>query len=967
MSAPNSEPAGAPVERVELQASPEKAPAVEPAPTREGTSVTGRVVDASGAAVGGARVLGMSIENRAFVGMPLDAQRGLGGFGGRKLESTTDSSGRFTLAGVRPGNFRLAVRASRYSPHDDDSIVVPAGDAHDVGTVSLLASPIVEGRVVDPRGRGVADVEIGRVPATSGAGFVFFDGFRQPSVPLVRTGADGSFTLDQLPAGEVTLAVTSESYPDKNENLELPRAGEHIANKVIVLEPGLEIAGRAVGVPASSASELRVLAAVHRERSAGVEDLDFVTGETRQAKVAADGSFTLRGLRENKSYDLTLRRSSDEEPLMFQPRLSSRVTALSGSRGVELPYQPESGITLTVVDARTRQPIEKYELAGGIDYAMPVMEDGGERNQHPEGRGRVGGMRPRPNADRAQVEVKATGYEPFRQEGIFLVEGADVDLGVVALDPVPTCRVTVLDAASGAPVSAARVTLRLREEPVSQQMGQVAMRAVSIAHSNSSEDLGDVDFNFDDDRSHSGRTDANGVVELSSFPGQVCELVVNHRGHASHLSDPFTCAVGARDEREVRLSEGGSVRVTLLRSDGSPIAGGKVEHSSASDGPGDFDFGAGREVTDAQGQCVFTHLAAGTHRFRPEGSGMNGMFGGGNMVVSIAGMPDEGGESWVEAIVTEGQESSVQLVAPIRVTLSGKVTEGGTVLSGAEVSLAPKREDGLRMPRMMFPGSGPSAKTDGRGLYSLPDVKSGEYVLSVTHSTRQMPAEFTVVVGESDKDFDVDLDISVIEGRVTGYDGKPIAGARVRAERGEGRGGTRVRGMRMIVANDDNGDGGMTMFSGDPSSVEVRTDDDGRYALRGVLTSVDLVVSAESKGLQPARSEALQVAPNEIKRGVDLRLDVAGRVEVTAFKAGAPASMVIVMAFPEGANPGHPDAKTGFIQQDGKTTLGGLKPGRWTVQARNAGFGGPGSAPETPIEQTIEVRANEATPVRFDL
>jgi hypothetical protein len=224
-----------------------------------------------------------------------------------------------------------------------------------------------------------------------------------------------------------------------------------------------------------------------------------------------------------------------------------------------------------------------------------------------------------------------------------------------------------------------------------------------------------------------------------------------------------------------------------------------------------------------------------------------------------------------------------------------------------------------------------------------------------------MPAEFEVDVPERDHEFDLELSVAIVEGRVTGPDGKPMAGVRVSADTDD-RGG-RVRGaVRMVIATEDGGEGGLQMFDGAPGAPQARTDDDGRYSLRGVRTGVDLVVRAEAQGLQPAKSEPFSVGDNEVKRNVDLSLATAGKIEVSAFRGGSPASMVVVTAFPDGGSPASPESKVGFAQ-NGKTTLDGLAPGKWTVQARAVDTG-PNAEPS---QQTVEVVASQATPVRFDL
>ncbi len=968
-------------ERVTLESAPKPA-AVSTggaAPAGKGTTVAGEVRDSAGQPIADAKVLARSIEQDWMMDSgPLDAAESWFGDQLGKLEATTDSKGRFEISGAKAGRLRVAVRAPHFAPLDANSLVVPSGEKHDIGTLTMDASPLLEVRVVDSRGRGVGGAELARRAAPTNDNFVFFSGdFGGPSVPLGKTRDDGSMTLDQLPIGPFRLAVHSEQHPDKSENVTTSKAGERLPGLTITLDEGASISGQVTGLPSVQTVELIVVAAPHRQGGADFGE-EFVFGggsDGRESKIGADGAFTVQGLRVDKQYDLTLRRklvAGSDNP--FAQRMSPKVVARAGERGVELMYQPESGMTFIVLDAVTKRPIEKYQASGGLSSYENFSR--GDGDLHQEGRGRIGEMRPKSSASKARIEIKAVGYEPYEAQDIVLLEGRDVDLGMIELQPVPVLVVTVLDAATGAPVGGARVSLRKEPKPDGGMFGGGAFEAAhasgrSIAIST---DSGGADFEADDPGfdfgggdSQSGKTDANGVVSLNSFAGERCQLVVKHRGHAPHLSESFVGAGGVGEAREVRLNEGGSVRVTLVRADGSPIAGGKVEHRAAPTAdatPMTMFAGNDSSVTDAAGQAVFTHLAAGAHEFRPDGyESNNGMFGGGNFRIAIAGAPDEGAKGWEAVAVSEGAEAALKLIAPTRVVLNGVIREGGEALAGATVSLREKSAE--EMPRMMFLGSGgPEAQSDGRGRYALENVRSGDYTLTVSHPSRQMPAEFELSVGAQDMSYDVNLGVAIVEGRVTGSDGKPLAGVKVTIEPHQAGGSRRVSMIRMVM---DNGDEEATVLDGMPGATKpVRTDDDGRYALRGVSVERELVVKAEAKDLRPAKSEPFTMHDNEVKRGVDLRLERAGRIEVTAFKAdGTPASMVMITARLEGDADAEP--QSGFIQQNGKTKLDSLAPGRWKVTAQSMDSTGPGAPRPAPLEQTVEVKADEATPVRFDL
>lgn len=938
--------------------------------TPAGVELTGVVVGASGAPVVGAKVFA-GAEGSFDIGLPLDLLADSAGSTRRK-HAVTDAEGRFRLSGVGTGRQSVAVRAPKFAPFDAPGVVIPAGAGHDMGVITLEPGGVVSGRVIDRRGAAIAGAHVRRVVEPQTGSLFFVGGPLAPSVELAQSAADGSFLIDTLPVGSFKLRVWHEDHPDQTASGSVELAGQVVAPLSIVLDDGYTIAGTVTGAPASAASDLRVRASPVSDD--GIDfDFDFDLGleeqggDSRSAKVAANGAFEVRGLRADKEYNLTLKRSARPENFEFGQRLSSRVQARAGARGVEIAFRPESSLVFQVIDARTREPIEQLNVMAGVGFAMPIAaQPGQERGRYKDGRVRAGNLRPRQPEDRVTLTVEAVGYRKWSREDIALVDGQALDLGVIELQPTPVVTVTVLDDATGVPVRDARVSLRKVREP-SPGGSFEARRTISMRTESDGGEVPHDDFEFDGDDSRSARTDEHGAARLTSFDGERCELVVSHAKFAPLTSEPFVCSA-AGDERVVRLRLGGSALVKLVDASGAPIAGGRVERrDSAQAAAGEMVFGPGANssaVTDANGVARFERLSAGTHEFRPAKKD-NGVIGGAGAFVMIAGMDSEDGE-WSSVAVRDGETAEVTLQAPLELNLTGLVTEGGQPLAAATVSLAKKQSgDGPRMPQLPF-GGGPQARTDSRGEYQLGGVAPGEYTMTVSHSSRAMPTELDVRVGERDLRQDVALSLAIVEGRIVGADGKPVSDVRVAAERH--REGAQARPMmRMVIANDG---GGMSMLSGGVAAPEVFTDEDGRYSLRGVISDAPIVVTAEAKGMQPARSAPLEVGENEVKRGVDLALAAAGSVEVSVFRAdGSPAQMVVVTAVPvgDGANPA--DRKSGFIQDNGKTTVDGLAPGSWRITVRPVGpnvSSGPGAASGAP-EQVVEIKPRESTPVRFDL
>jgi hypothetical protein len=168
--------------------------------------------------------------------------------------------------------------------------------------------------------------------------------------------------------------------------------------------------------------------------------------------------------------------------------------------------------------------------------------------------------------------------------------------------------------------------------------------------------------------------------------------------------------------------------------------------------------------------------------------------------------------------------------------------------------------------------------------------------------------------------------------------------------------------FRMVML-DDGGAGGV-VDSGQ-FGERALTDADGRYTLRGVTSDVDLVIKAEGETVQPGQSEAVRLAPNEVKEGVDVALEAAGSILVEAKLAdGTPARFQLVQAEYLGESEPAPQPKFAFLQQ-GSTELTGLRPGRWKVNVKNA-QGGP-SNEDPGQDQEIEVKAREKATLTFEV
>jgi protocatechuate 3,4-dioxygenase beta subunit len=931
-----------------------EAPAASGAATRKAkptVALSGRVVGELGKPIEGATVYAADRNELATV--PLDEIDPVRDSWIRRVDTTTDASGRFQIRPEAGARVSLAVRAPGFAPLDREFTVTTP--ERDLGDLTMDASVILSGRVVTAGGRPIEHARIARLSA-QGDAFAFFG--RPRGATLAETDAQGSFRVDQLSAGPWHLLVSEEDHPDLVQNGETERPGTVVNDLLFTLADGADIRGRITGAPAGAAEKL-VVRAVPRSGEEGValDNPPAFSAGPRTARCASDGTFVVKGLRKDEPYRLVAR-DAGREP--FGGVRSSAVNARAGDRGVELIFQPETALVFQVVDAKSGKPVVDLDVQAGRTFTLPLLDEVGRPIRHfQDGRVRYGGLPPSArggktgdDANGLKIRIEAAGYQVFERADVPALEGQDNDLGIVRLEPAPVVRVLVLDAGTKAPVADAQVALT-SEEPETKDVR--ARVGISIGDD---EDDGDLDGTGS---AHRARTGADGRAVVTSFPGKSARIRVRHAGHSEFRSEPIALPEKDDLEQTVSLGSGGSVTVVVVDPRGNPVASAEVDHEGPNQAGEERVLSGRPNRTDADGKLAFDHLQPGSHRFRLGGKSGNGVFnfGGGHAVMRrVVRGGDSSAEGWASVEVTEGSQDGLRLVAPEKGSLAGKITEAGKPLANATVRLAQRGA-----PAMPFMDDGRSAHTDGTGDYVLDGVEEGEYTLTVEHATRAMPFESDTRVRAGENKLDLDLSLAIVEGTVTGEDGKPVAGVRVRAERSNPAGGRRTM-MAVMVTADGSGDPEVTV--GPPGGGDARstTDENGKYALRGVLADVDLVVQADPKDAQPAHSETFKVKPDETKKGVDLKLERGGSIQVAVARAGKPVGGFLARAT---LVDGEPVPKIQFVGPSGSAKLNGLKPGKWKISLDPIQGKIGSDAPREVPDQEVDVRVGETAKANFDV
>ncbi len=273
----------------------------------------GRILDSGGNPIGGADV-------RVVGGM------GFGGSGATR--SGADGAYRLAAGIAADGGgmgSAIVVRASGWT-QKQDSMQVDASKAkngeieHDV---TMLASAIVRGKVLDENGGPLAGAE---VRVTSGGGFDMFDMLGGGAPPVV-TAEDGTYEIHDVapadaptavakaavdgtdaatpfggvPQGGVWVSVTADDRVSAKSEPFGIAAGATVEAPVVHLSKGATLRGKVRepgGRPAAGAS-----VEVHLDRSAQEFTMDSIRGRgSRPLRADADGAFVARALSKGSAY-----------------------------------------------------------------------------------------------------------------------------------------------------------------------------------------------------------------------------------------------------------------------------------------------------------------------------------------------------------------------------------------------------------------------------------------------------------------------------------------------------------------------------------------------------------------------------------------------------------------------------------------------------------------------------------------
>ncbi len=889
----------------------------------------GRVVNPTGGPVVGARVSVGRDWGGAFV---FDR--------GATEESITNSEGYFESAWLPANKLVVGVKAAGYAPLNA-RVERPTGV--DLGTFELEEGVTLRGVVLDAHGIPVSDVGVS-FQDQDHAEWSLFLGDSSPSD--TKTASDGSFSLDTVAVGPWVVEAKHTMHPTTRLSGLSERPGLHPEQVVIRLTLGGSVTGYVEGY--SGEPDCFVLASKHESSNFGLDP-----NMMKEGSVDSAGRFELHGLSADTDYSLALLRRSEEGSMFGEP-LGEPVTVRAGQVGVVLVMKGAKGISFRVINSATGAPVEAFTAKTGGWWMEPLQDaEGKVLTQHEGGRALVEDVKTQGGED-LRLQIFAEGFESRELEGIQLPPEGLLELGDIALKPAPMLRIKVIADATSLPVEGARVTLSV---PAPQEMGAITFGEFeefgeTIAHENPR------DARIE---GRSKRTNADGVVSLTTIPGESASLKVTHRKFSERALQPRVYSGG---DVEVRLFAGGTVRVRVLTADGTPAERGvRVSHRFMREHE-DLAASYGSQDTSSSGSVTFKNLEAGSHAFRIADEERSGNF---IMAEGIGGSRGAVEKEWEMVEVSEGSESELLLRQAARGVVYGRVTEGGRPLPRASLRLDPwsggdegSLEERLQRRQMVFFMGGNDVQSKADGSYRMEDAEVGVYELVVSHPLRAMDEYFRVTLTPGEVELNIDLPSTAIEGVVVNQDGDPVEGAEVVVRRA---GDSAQGGVAMITSMSSSSEFHVRTSGG---SGPTRTDGAGHFRVQGLATGCELVLKVAGGSYQTEELAIDPLRPGEVKSGLRVELIEGGSMELTLLMPDGRESEFGAVALRKLID-GEPEGESRHVgAEDGKARIDGLSPGEWRVTAttfnlRDISQGqGPDSSEQ---EQIVKVKAGEVTEV----
>lgn len=486
--------------------------------------------------------------------------------------ATSDAAGKWEIANIAPGNYRLSAVHKNYAASESKSVTVKPDS--DVSGVELLLSGggRVHGTVKDRGGKAISGA---RVTAVSGNGMA-----------QATTDPDGRYALEHLAPGDWMVSVSSGKVTSGNSDVTKPvsvAAGDDSALD-FTLGGGFSISGRVIsqGAPLAGARIYFSREEAGEQVSASVES-------------SKDGSYRVTGLSAG-SYEVTVSKSDKGEWNFCN--LPTRLDVSGDLAGQDLVL-PSGIIAGTVADG------EGKTLAG-VRVRL-VKKDEGK-----DGSAKFGFEKQMRELWASKKSGQGGAFE-------FAMLGAGNYLLTAEKKGIGRASVT---AALASDDGRAEVALTMRPG------FPMKLRAVSAASGKPLERAAVrvTDKNGDEVKEETVSAE-QGVLTVADLAAGTYRVEVAAEMYAPGKLDAVKVGPEEKSATELKLEKGATLTVTVAREKNGPVSGAVVELLDSSGkryNPPSLSKGfmpGGRAVTGSQGKAKFDRLPEGAFTVKASKAG----------------------------------------------------------------------------------------------------------------------------------------------------------------------------------------------------------------------------------------------------------------------------------------------------------------------------------------------------------
>ncbi|MBM3989731.1 MAG: carboxypeptidase regulatory-like domain-containing protein [Planctomycetes bacterium] len=880
---------------------------------RRGGRVIGRVVTPLGRAVVGAEVMltlgpGNAIESLRSGDVCFAKAR-------------TDEQGGFVLAGVPPGEgYDLTASGAGFAlSHALDLRVVAGQDT--LATIEARSGGNVAGRVVSRAADGALGAAIaGAHVAVAPRGLRDLQFAEELLLQShVVTGADGTFLIEHVPAGEFDLVGVADGHVPAKGPRALVVEGVIARTDDFELPTGPRVAGRVLD---SSGAPLEGVTV--RWNSVDFRNFDFdfsfapllataIEG-FEYPKSDADGRFVAGAFAGEAPYRVEFYKSGFEDT-------HHRWDPSQEPEGFEVRMERGGAIEGIVIDASRKQPVTSFTIettdrvevqADAPGNANPFS--GGLLVEHAQGKFRIDPVKCN---ESVRLTFRAKGYVETSLDELKVKEGETRRGVIVELRPGGAIAGFVRDgegrAVAGAQVfalpadKAERARPRGRDRGVAPQLERLPPGLSDFA----------AQLGLLGDRAVTSGVD--GSFELVGLDAGATFVLASHRDYVIGRSEPVVVVALERAQVSIELTQGGGVFGVARDRFARPVAGAIVLALSPTNLAGEGSSHGGgvyQSRTDASGNYRITRMVGGSYflLLTRGDEALNPMSFLGTLNFDLLTVPPE---ELVEYDIVDTSSGATRVY--------GTVTDDGRAVGRGNITAISFEAEGMLGVDLKI------AQIQSQGRYEFAGLAPGEYQFNIDAPGDGRPSVRVVAEVPDAPEFRLDLryPLGAVEGRVVGGAARtPLAGVEVTlrlAERARSSGwlGRALAQEALVRRGRTNADG----------EFRIGALGAGRYAV-----SVRAPAPREDGPRYASLSDvAIDVDEDRVRAGLELSLPEAVELVGRARDgAGNPVVGAQIFARRAGVEGGVPERATS--REDGSWRFATIAAGRHDLSATADGF-----------------------------